>query len=65
MLPEDVAQQVTDGKVLLQVWLIDTKPETFEKLKGFGFAQVVRIFSRSLSATRRKAVGTIFARTSR
>jgi len=42
MLPEDMAQQVTDGKVLLQVWLIDTKPETLEKLKAFGFEVVAQ-----------------------
>lgn len=32
-LPQDVTPHVTDGKVLLQVWLTDTKPETLEKLK--------------------------------
>jgi hypothetical protein len=42
MLSEDVAQHVIDGKVLLQVWLTDTKPETLEKLKEFGFEVVAQ-----------------------
>ncbi|HSF10575.1 MAG TPA: VIT and VWA domain-containing protein, partial [Nitrospirales bacterium] len=37
VLPQDVAQYVTDGKVLLQVWLKDTNPETLEHLKKIGF----------------------------
>jgi Ca-activated chloride channel family protein len=41
-LSEDVAQHVTDGKVLLQVWLTDTKPETLKKLKSFGFEVVAQ-----------------------
>jgi Ca-activated chloride channel homolog len=41
-LTEDVAQHVTDGKVLLQVWLTDTNPETLEKLKEFGFEVVAQ-----------------------
>lgn len=39
-LPQDVAQHVTDGKVLLQVWLTDTNPEALEKLKELGFEVV-------------------------
>jgi len=41
-LSENVAQHVTDGKVLLQVWLTDTKPETLEKLKKLGFEVVAQ-----------------------
>lgn len=41
-LPQDVAQHVTDGKVLLQVWLTDTNPETLEKLKALGFEVVAQ-----------------------
>lgn len=41
-LSEDVAQHVIDGKVLLQVWLTDTKPETLEKLKELGFEVVAQ-----------------------
>ncbi len=41
-MSEDVAQQVIDGKVLLQVWLIGTKPETLEKVKEFGFEVVAQ-----------------------
>ena len=37
MLPQDVAEHVTDGKVLLQVWLNDTKAETLANLKKLGF----------------------------
>ncbi|MDH4194672.1 MAG: VIT domain-containing protein [Nitrospirota bacterium] len=42
LLPQDVAQHVNHGKVLLQVWLTDTKPETLEKLKEFGFEVVAQ-----------------------
>jgi Ca-activated chloride channel family protein len=42
ILPEEVAQTVTDGKVCVQVWLTDTKPETLEKLKKLGFVMVVQ-----------------------
>ncbi|MEO8324947.1 MAG: VIT domain-containing protein [Nitrospirota bacterium] len=42
MLSEDVAQHVTDGKVLLQVWLTDTNLETLEKLKALGFEVVAQ-----------------------
>jgi hypothetical protein len=42
VLPEDVAQQVTDGKVLLQVWLTNTKPETLKKLKELGFEVIAQ-----------------------
>ncbi len=42
MLPERVAKHVTDGKVLLQVWLINTKPETLAKLKELGFEMVAQ-----------------------
>jgi hypothetical protein len=42
MLPEEVAKHVTDGKVLLQVWLINTKPETLAKLKELGFEMVAQ-----------------------
>jgi hypothetical protein len=41
-LPQDVAQHVTDGKVLIQVWLTDTNPETLEKLKELGFEVVAQ-----------------------
>ena len=42
VLPQDVAQHVTEGKVLLQVWLTDTNPETLEKLKEIGFELVAQ-----------------------
>lgn len=41
-LSETVAKHVTDGKVLLQVWLIDINSETLEKLKEFGFEVVAQ-----------------------
>ncbi|WNM60434.1 VIT and vWA domain-containing protein [Candidatus Nitrospira neomarina] len=41
-LSQDMAQHVTDGKVLLQVWLTDTNPETLEKLKVLGFEVVAQ-----------------------
>lgn len=41
-LPQDVAQHVTDRKVLLQVWLTDTNPETLEKLKTLSFEVVAQ-----------------------
>ncbi|MGB5055350.1 MAG: hypothetical protein WBO24_13240, partial [Nitrospirales bacterium] len=41
-LPHNVARYVTDGKVLLQVWLTDTNPETVEKLKELGFELVAQ-----------------------
>ncbi|MEO8325782.1 MAG: hypothetical protein ABI618_08025, partial [Nitrospirota bacterium] len=41
-LSEDVAQHVTDGKVLIQVWLTDTNPETLEKLNALGFEVVAQ-----------------------
>ncbi len=41
-LSQDVAQHVTDGKVLLQVWLTDTNPEALEKLKELGFEVVAQ-----------------------
>ncbi|MEJ2231389.1 MAG: VIT and VWA domain-containing protein, partial [Nitrospirales bacterium] len=41
-LPQDVGQHVTDGKVLIQVWLTNTNPETLEKLEEFGFQVVAQ-----------------------
>ncbi|MCA9454839.1 MAG: hypothetical protein KC584_19745, partial [Nitrospira sp.] len=41
-LPNNLARHVTDGKVLLQVWLTDTNPETLEKLKELGFEVVTQ-----------------------
>lgn len=41
-LPHNVARHVTGGKVLLQVWLTDTNPETLEKLKELGFEIVAQ-----------------------
>ncbi len=41
-LSQDMAQHVTDGKVLLQVWLKDNNPETLEKLKELGFEVVAQ-----------------------
>ncbi|WP_447964625.1 VIT domain-containing protein [Nitrospira sp. Ecomares 2.1] len=41
-LAQDVAQHVTDGKILLQVWLTDTNPETLEKLKELDFEVVAQ-----------------------
>jgi hypothetical protein len=41
-LPKEISQHVTDGKVLLQVWLINTKPETLAKLKELGFEMVAQ-----------------------
>ncbi len=41
-LSQNVAQYVTDGKVLLQVWLTDTNPETLEKLKELDFEVVAQ-----------------------
>ncbi|HBP87033.1 MAG: hypothetical protein KC592_00465 [Nitrospira sp.] len=38
-LSETVAKHVTNGKVLLQVWMTDTNSETLEKLKEFGFEE--------------------------
>lgn len=39
-LSRDGMQYVTDRKVLIQVWLTDTKPETLERLKELGFEAV-------------------------
>lgn len=41
-LSDEVAQHVTDGTVLLQGWLTDTKPETLEQLKELGFELVAQ-----------------------
>jgi hypothetical protein len=41
-LPQDVTQFVTNGQVLIQVWLMDTTTETLAKLKESGFAVVAQ-----------------------
>ena len=41
-LAQDIAKHVTDGKVLLQVWLTHTNSETLEKLKEIGFELVAQ-----------------------
>lgn len=41
-LAQDIAKHVTDGKVLLQVWLTVTNPATLEKLKELGFEVVAQ-----------------------
>jgi Ca-activated chloride channel family protein len=41
-LPREFAQYVTDGKVLIQVYLTDTTTETLAKLKESGFAVVAQ-----------------------
>jgi Ca-activated chloride channel family protein len=41
-LPQDVTQFVTNGQVLIQVWLTDTTTETLAKLKESGFIVVAQ-----------------------